>query len=246
MALRGIFLAPFDELADPRVLVSLAERAEAAGWEGFFLWDHMAYEAPVRALADPWVAMAAVACATSRLKIGALVTPLARRRVQKLARECVTLDQLSGGRLVFGAGLGGDKGGELSRFGEELDPRERARLLDDGLARLRGYWGGGLEPRPVAGHIPIWLAARWPNDRPVRRAARFDGLFPIDMRDPGDLAEMVARVRELRGGSLEGYDVVVTNPAGTDCRPWEQAGATWCLTGFGPSPREAEVIAAIG
>jgi alkanesulfonate monooxygenase SsuD/methylene tetrahydromethanopterin reductase-like flavin-dependent oxidoreductase (luciferase family) len=241
---RGIFVAPFDELSDPRVLAGLAARAEGAGWDGFFLWDHMAYDPPVRALADPWVAMAAIACATERVQIGALVTPTPRRRVQKLARECATLDLLSGGRLIFGGGIGGDKGGELSAFGEEMDPRARAVQLDADLDALQRFWEGEFQPKP-ARRIPIWLAARWPNLRPVRRAARYDGLFPIDMQSADQLAEMVAAVREIRG-DLDGYDVVVTNPAGTDTAPWEQAGATWCLTGFGNQPTEAEVIAAIG
>ena len=243
MALKGIFVAPFDELSDPRVLAALAARAEAAGWDGFFVWDHMAYAPPVKALADPWVAMAAIACATSRVKIGALVTPLPRRRVQKVARECATLDVLSGGRLVFGGGIGGDQGGEFSRFGEEMDPKARAAMLDDGLAKLQSYWGGELLPTP-ASKIPIWLAARYPNRKPVRRASRYDGLFPIDHDTPEQLAEMVGWVREERGG-LDGFDIVVTNDPGTDPAPWEAAGATWCLTGFGTQPREAEVIAAI-
>ena len=243
MALKGIFVAPFDELSDPRVLARLAERTEAAGWDGFFIWDHIAYDPPVRALADPWVAMAAIACATSRVKIGALVTPVPRRRVHKLARECATLDLLSGGRLVFGGGIGGDKGGELSRFGEEMDARARAAMLDEGLEQLRAYWDGELLPTP-ASRIPIWLAARWPNRRPVRRAAHYDGLFPIDMESPAQLAEMVNWVRAERG-ELYGFEVVVTNPPGTDCAPWEAAGATWCLTGFGNQPTEAQVTAAI-
>ena len=241
---RGIFVAPFDELSDPRVLADLAARAEAAGWDGFYLWDHMAYDPPVTALADPWIAMAAIACATERVQIGALVTPTPRRRVQKLARETATLDLLTGGRLVFGAGIGGDKGGELSAFGEEMDARERGRRLDADLATLQRYWDGGLLPRP-AHRIPIWLAARWPNLKPVRRAARFDGLFPIDMESPEQFAELVAAVRELRG-SLDGYDFVVVNPAGTDEAPWIAAGATWCLTGFGNQPTVAEVTSAIG
>ena len=243
MALKGIFVAPFDELSDPRVLASLAERTEAAGWDGFFLWDHIAYAPPVQAVADPWVAMAGIAAATSRVKIGALVTPIPRRRVHKLARECATLDILSGGRLIFGGGIGGDQGGEFSRFGEEMDLKARGAMLDEGLEKLQSYWSGELLPKP-ASKIPIWLAARWPNKKPVRRAARFDGVFPIDMESPEQLAEMVAWVQEERG-ELYGFEVVVTNPAGTDPNPWEDAGATWCLTGFGNQPTEAEVIAAI-
>src|SRR3954447_8994433 len=118
MARRGIFVAPFDELADAAVLVRLAERAEAAGWDGFFLWDHVDYRPPVKAIADPWVCMAEIACATEGMLLGPLITPPARRRIHKLARETATLDRLSGGRLVFGAGLGSDNSGEFSKFGE--------------------------------------------------------------------------------------------------------------------------------
>jgi alkanesulfonate monooxygenase SsuD/methylene tetrahydromethanopterin reductase-like flavin-dependent oxidoreductase (luciferase family) len=242
----GVFLAPFDELADPRRLADVAARAEAHGWDGVFLWDHVVYDAPVRAVADPWVAMSAMACATERVVLGPLVTPLARRRIQKLARETVSLDHLSDGRLVLGAGLGGDRGGELSRFGEELDPRARARLLDEGLARLEAYWGGELEPRPVQRpRIPVWLAARWPNRRPVRRAARWDGLFPIDLPGPDALAALAGEVRDVRGPDAGPFDLVVTDPPGTDPAPWIAAGATWCLTGFGSQPRLAEVEAVI-
>src|SRR5829696_4815887 len=146
---RGIFLAPFDELSDPRKLADLAASAESRGWDGVFLWDHVAYRAPVRTLADPWVVLSAIAYATERLRLGPMVTPLARRRVHKLARETVTLDHLSRGRLTLGIGLGSDRNNEFERFGEVTDARERARLLDEGLARLVGYWTGELEPPPV-------------------------------------------------------------------------------------------------
>src|SRR3954451_21890328 len=247
MARRGIFVAPFEELADARELARLAARAEAAGWDGFFLWDHVDYRAPVTALADPWVCMTAIVCATERIVTGPLITPPARRRIHKLARETVTVDRLSGGRLIFGAGLGSDNSGEFSKFGEEPDPRARAKLLDDGLDQLVRYWDGEFQPRPAGGpRIPVWLAARWPNKRPLRRAARWDGVFPIDLPGPGELAEVGAFVRDERGErGMDGYDVVVTNPAGTDLGPWEAAGATWCLTGFGPQPTEERVRAAI-
>ena len=100
-ARRGLFLAPFDELVDPRVLADLGTRAETQGWDGLFLWDHMVYRAPVRAVADPWVALSAIASATNSLRLGPMVTPVSRRRVHKLARETVTLDHLSGGRLIL-------------------------------------------------------------------------------------------------------------------------------------------------
>lgn len=244
MSRRGIFVAPFEELADARLLAELAARAEAAGWDGFFLWDHVDYRAPVNALADPWVCMAAIAMRTERILTGPLITPPARRRIHKLARETVTLDRLSGGRLIFGAGLGSDNSGEFSRFGEESDAKTRARLLDDGLAQLELYWNGEFEPRPVQQpRIPVWLAARWPNRKPVRRALEWDGLFPIDLPGPDALAELTEEVRAVRPD--DGFEIVVTNPAGTDPGPWEAAGATWCLTGFGNQPRLAEVEAAI-
>src|SRR3954452_2655018 len=231
-ARRGIFAAPFDDLSEPGLVPELAAEAEANGWDGFFVWDHIRYSAPTRAVADPWVTLAAVATATQRVKIGPLVTPLSRRRVHKLARETVTLDGLSRGRLVLGAGLGSDRHGELAPFGDVEHPRERARLLDDGLDQLVPYWGGEFEPPPVQQpRIPVWIAARYPNRRPVRRAARWDGLFPIDLPGPDALAELVADVHELRGGDAGPYDFVVTNPAGADPAPWEAAGATWCMTG---------------
>src|SRR3954447_6197021 len=199
---RGIYVAPFEELVDPRTLADLASRAEQRGWNGFFLWDHVTYPAPVRGVADPWVALAAIACATEQLRLGPMVTPLSRRRVQKLARETVTLDHLSRGRLTLGVGLGAEGNGELEPFGEVVDARERARLLDRGLTQLDMFWAGEFQPAPVQQpRIPVWVAARWPHRRPVRRAARWDGLFPTDLPGPDALAELADEIRGLRAGS---------------------------------------------
>jgi alkanesulfonate monooxygenase SsuD/methylene tetrahydromethanopterin reductase-like flavin-dependent oxidoreductase (luciferase family) len=245
---RGIFLPPFDELADPRALVELAVAAEEGGWDGFFLWDHIAYRAPVRALADPWVALGAIANATEKLRLGPMVTPLPRRRVQKVARETVTLDRLSGGRLTFGVGLGGAEDIELEPFGEEVDARKRAQLLDEGLARLTAFWAGEFEPPPVQKpRIPVWVAARWPNRRPVRRAARWDGLFVIDLAGrPDALEELANEVRDLRAGNDDPFDLVVEITPDDDAAPWEAAGVTWILTGSESlQPRLAEVRDAI-
>lgn len=246
MTRRGIFVAPFGELSEPGLVADLAVEAESAGWDGFFLWDHVAYREPVTHLADPWVTLAAIAARTERLTIGPLVTPLPRRRMHQLARETVTLDRLSGGRLVLGVGVGSENTVEFhaERFDEEPDMRLRGRMLDDGLDRLAAYWSGEFEPRPVRGGVPIWVAARWPNRKPLRRAARHDGVFPIDLDEPAQLAEMLAFVSAERGG-LDGYEVVVTNPAGTDEAPWVEAGATWCLTGFGTDPTAEAVRTAI-
>jgi alkanesulfonate monooxygenase SsuD/methylene tetrahydromethanopterin reductase-like flavin-dependent oxidoreductase (luciferase family) len=243
---RGIYLAPFEELVDPRTLAELASRAEQRDWNGFFLWDHVAYRAPVRAVADPWVALAAIACATERLRLGTMVTPLSRRRVQKLARETVTLDHLSGGRLTLGVGLGVEGNGELEPFGEIVDARERARLLDRGLMRLDAFWAGEFRPVPVQRpRIPVWVAARWPHRRPLRRAAQWDGLFPIDLPGPDALAELVSEIRGLRTGRDAPFEVVVEVPVGAAADPWEDAGATWVLTGFSSQPRRDEVSEAI-
>lgn len=243
-ARRGIFLAPFEALSEPELLADLAATAEAQGWDGVFLWDHVAYRGDL-AVADPWVALAAIACATERVRIGPLVTPLSRRRVQKLARETVTLDRLSRGRLTLGVGLGVPDNGELEPFGEVVDARERARLLDDGLERLTGLWAGGFTPPPLQQpRIPVWAAARWPNRRPVRRAARWDGLFPIGLPGPEALATLGAEAAGL-GADLQTFDLIVDIAPGEDPAPWAQAGATWVLTGFGRHPQEDEVRAAI-
>jgi alkanesulfonate monooxygenase SsuD/methylene tetrahydromethanopterin reductase-like flavin-dependent oxidoreductase (luciferase family) len=200
----------------------------------------------VRAVADPWVALAAIACATERIRIGPLVTPLSRRRVHKLARETVTLDHLSGGRLTLGVGLGSSRSGEIERFGEVADPRERARMLDNGLRDLSNYWDGALEPPPLQRpRIPIWVAARWPSRKPLRRAAQWDGMFPIDLPGPDALATLAAELRELRQGRNGLFDLVVEIPAGADPSPWHAAGATWVLTSFDSQPREDNVRSVI-
>jgi alkanesulfonate monooxygenase SsuD/methylene tetrahydromethanopterin reductase-like flavin-dependent oxidoreductase (luciferase family) len=196
-------------------------------------------------VADPWVALAAVACATSRVRIGALVTPLSRRRVHKVARETVTLDLLSSGRLVFGAGLGSTSNNELEPFGEVTDPRERARLLDHGLDALARYWAGEFEPVPVQRpRPPVWVAGEWPNRRPVRRAVRWDGLFTIGLPGPEALAELAGEIRDTRSGDGP-FDLITELPPETDLGPWERAGLTWAVTFFGLQPTEAVVRAVI-
>jgi alkanesulfonate monooxygenase SsuD/methylene tetrahydromethanopterin reductase-like flavin-dependent oxidoreductase (luciferase family) len=237
---RGLYLAPFDELANPRVLADLASHAEARGWDGLFLWDRIIYPPRERAVADVWVALSAIASATEKLRLGPMITPLGRRRVQKVARETVTLDHLSRGRLNFGAGLGNVE--DLVPFGEVLDPRKRALRLDQSLNRLRDLWGGEFQPIPVQRpRIPIWVAGSWPHRRPVRRAVRWDGLFPIDLPGPDELAELAEEIKESRAGSESPFDLVVEIPPGADTSPWTVAGATWALTSFEPQPQEREV-----
>jgi alkanesulfonate monooxygenase SsuD/methylene tetrahydromethanopterin reductase-like flavin-dependent oxidoreductase (luciferase family) len=231
----GLSLPIFGELADPRVVADVAARAEARGWDGVFVWDHLFYSAPVREVADPWVTLAAIAVATERVRLGPMVTPLARRRPVKVAKETATLDVLSGGRLTLGVGLGSEKHGEFAAFGEDDDARVRASLLDDALAFLDAAWAGEpvgaggvtLLPAPVQRpRPPVWVAGRWPHRAPLRRAARWDAFFPVDVPSPDALAAYVDGVTLA--------DVVVDGDAATDPRPWFAAGATWWLTTFSP------------
>jgi alkanesulfonate monooxygenase SsuD/methylene tetrahydromethanopterin reductase-like flavin-dependent oxidoreductase (luciferase family) len=243
---QGLFLAPFDELSDPLTLIELAAAAQDGGWDGVFLWDHIVHRPPVRAVSDPWVALSAIAAHTERLRLGPMVTPLSRRRVQKLARETVTLDRLSRGRLTLGVGLGSGNPAELEPYGEVTDPRERARLLDERLAQLASFWSGEFEPPPVQKpRIPVWVAARWPNRRPVRRALAWDGLFPIELPGPDALAELAAEIERDRSPQSGPFDLVVEIEPGAQPGPWAAAGATWVLTGFGRQPRLDEVRAVI-
>jgi alkanesulfonate monooxygenase SsuD/methylene tetrahydromethanopterin reductase-like flavin-dependent oxidoreductase (luciferase family) len=248
----ALFLPLFNELADPHVVVELTVAAEARGWDGVFVWDHLRYPDPIVDVADPWIVMAAMAAATERVRIGPMVTPVPRRRPQVLARETATLDHLSNGRLVFGVGIGGDRGGELSLFNEELEPRVRAAMLDEGLDRLDRWWrgdavdGATLLPRPVQRpRIPVWVASHFPHRAPVRRAARWDGWFPIGLPGPDELASMLEYVRQHRVEDAP-FDVAVQGLPDEDPHRWMEAGATWWLVRFEPfTVTAADVRAAI-
>ena len=121
------------EYGDPALLVELGHEAELAGWDGVFVWDHLAYREPEAPVAVPWIAVAGLADRTQRIALGVMVCALARRRPWKVAREAASLDVLSGGRLRFGAGLGSLAEEEFAAFGEDADPRVRAARLDEAL-----------------------------------------------------------------------------------------------------------------
>jgi alkanesulfonate monooxygenase SsuD/methylene tetrahydromethanopterin reductase-like flavin-dependent oxidoreductase (luciferase family) len=188
---------------------------------------------------------------TERIRLGPMVTPLARRRPWTVARETVTLDHLSGGRVIFGAGLGFPPDVEFGSFGEPTGDAERAELLDEGLAILDGLWSGepvtidgrhytlhGIRflPRPAQRpRIPVWIAGMWPNRAPFRRAAKWDGVFPIAVVDgePGPIsadafAEASAFTRSLRTVDAP-FDAVVQGAPDSDPREYAAAGATWWL-----------------
>lgn len=254
----AVYLPPFGELSDVRALADLAVAAEQAGWDAVFLWDHL-LRPPTEPtdIADAWTALAAVAYATTSIRIGPMVTPLPRRRPQKLAKEIATVDRLSAGRLTVGLGLGHDGAGELSRFGDEVDGRRRGDMLDEGAALLAGLLSGetishagshyqanevrflptpAQRPRP-----PIWFAARGGNRRPVRRAASYEGLFPIEV-DPDGVGRMAEWV-EAERGSLDGFDIAVAVIPGVDLDAFAARGATWAMWAFIPGQTIADVEA---
>src|SRR5215468_1210711 len=136
------------QFGDPLLLVELAVAAEEHGWDGFFVWDHLLYHDQRWDVADPVAVIAAVAARTARIRFGILVNVLARRRIGEVARESVTVDLLSGGRLVVGAGLG-SLAAEFTAFGESADARQRAARLDESLSLLDALWSG--EPVTVRG-----------------------------------------------------------------------------------------------
>jgi len=261
----GIFVPAFHEFADPHAVRELALSAERAGWDGFFLWDHMLSE-PDFEVADPWISMAAIASVTSTLRLGAMVTPLARRRPWVLARQIATLDLLSRGRLTVGVGLGDDGWREFSAFGESVEAQKRAQLLDEGLELLRlfetgrpvDYRGHNYEvhspaflPRPFQGTVPIWVAGRWPNRRPLARAARYEGFFPIfagaeppsapPRREIDEIVRLLPKTQAPFDLVIR-YAMSLSQDPVKEVRALEDAGVTWVLESFGAFGPQASVI----
>jgi len=249
----GIVATNLGEYADPRVAVRLAQATEAAGWEAFFVWDHLGFVwgAPS---GDPWVILSAVAASTTRLKLGLSLTPLARRRPHVVANALASLDLLSGGRAIFGAGLGGVPE-EFTVFGDPGDAKQRATMLDEGLTILDGLWSGetvthrgphytvegvSLAPRPLQRpRIPIWIGGE--GAPALRRAARWDGWLapatshdgtPTMAKSPERIAEMASVVRRYRTTDAP-FEVAVDgySEAGDPALPraYGAAGATWWL-----------------
>lgn len=232
----SINLPNFGDFADPRTVARVAAAAELAGWDGLFVWDHVVHDKQQRRgqpFGDPWALLTAATLATSRLRLGTLLTPVARRRPEQLARQVATLDSLSGGRMIFAAGLGGPIDDEFGSFGEPTDPVVLAERLDEGLQLLDRYWSGEpvnhrgrhyevrdvtllpasvQRPRP-----PVWIGGFWPRRPPFRRAARWDGVVPLfvdathgqvpPVEQVRDLVAYVQRHREDRPGRP--YDIVL-------------------------------------
>jgi alkanesulfonate monooxygenase SsuD/methylene tetrahydromethanopterin reductase-like flavin-dependent oxidoreductase (luciferase family) len=235
---RGIAVPCFG--SEPADLIELGVAAERAGFDGYFLWDHIVFsntgDGPP--IVDPWVVLSVVAARTSRIRIGTVITPLPRRRPWQLAKTTTTLDRLSGGRVVLGVGIGSPAYGDFGIFHEPSGDRERAALLDEGLDVLAGLWSGApfsysgahftvdtvrFTPAPVQRpRIPVWVAGVLPARRPIARAARGDGMVPIRFDaaglvrpSPADIAAVTGQIAELRG-SADGYDMVVWAEVASD------------------------------
>lgn len=250
----GLDVSTTGEFADPRVLAQLAQEAEAAGWDGFFIWDVLLGNDPVL---DPWIALTALALQTTRIKLGLLATPLARHRPWLVARSLANLDHLSGGRLIPIFGLG-YLDADFAAFGEDPDPLVRAKKLDEGLEILAGVWGDApfsfagehytvrdvaLLPRPVQSpRIPIWVVGGWPRKPPFRRAARWDGICIMPSRQDtkqgmtvDDLRECLDYIRSQRTLDTP-FDAVMSGALAEDPQEalaqaarFAEAGATWWI-----------------
>jgi alkanesulfonate monooxygenase SsuD/methylene tetrahydromethanopterin reductase-like flavin-dependent oxidoreductase (luciferase family) len=239
----GVSIPPFTDAA---TLVALAVDAEAAGWDGVFLWDHLVLLPRQLDVHDPWVLLGAMAARTERVRLGTLITPLARRRPWVVAKHVTTLDHLSDGRAVLGVGLGEPPEADFEAFGEPGGAKVRASRLDDGLAVLDGLLRGPVEhrgphyqvtselrPLPVQKpRPPIWVAAIAPYRRPLARAVRWDGVVPLASMQPPTPAELADYLDGVDGPP--GWDVVVMWAPGVPAGEYESAGATWLVEGCWP------------
>lgn len=238
----GLSVPVMDE---PSALVDLGVAAERNGWDGVFLWHHVVgtpdFAAPI---SDAWVVLGALAARTERVRLGTTITALPRHQPQEVARQVVTLDRLSGGRMTLGVGLG-EPPTEYTALGRTAERRELAAMLDEALEVLAGLWTGEpfthhgthytfddvqFLPGPMQEpRVPVWVSAMQRNDRTLGRATHWDGVIlgemtgaGVDALDPDAVAEVVARPDAPA-------DVAVALPVGTDLAPYEQAGATWVL-----------------
>jgi alkanesulfonate monooxygenase SsuD/methylene tetrahydromethanopterin reductase-like flavin-dependent oxidoreductase (luciferase family) len=250
----GIYAPNFgNTFGNPKRVTKLAIEAEKSGWDGFFLWDHIINTEGFPQTIDPFIALTSVAENTEKIHIGTTVTPVPRRRPWKLARETVTLDILSEGRLILGIGLGGPS--EFSVMNEEPNLRIMAQMADEQLEILNGLWSGEefsytgehykidkvkFLPRPVQRpRIKLWGAGTWPKKGPFRRAAKLDGVVPLTVDytnplTPDDYRKMIEYMKKhgLRGP----YDVVEISFDATkndekkkSILDFQDAGVNWWL-----------------
>lgn len=243
------------DLARPGRMVEYAVAAEEAGWDGVFVADVLSSE-----WLDPWITLAGVASRTERIRLGTWITPVPRRQPWQLARDLATLDRLSEGRVVLGAGLGTEE--DYTAFGEPWEPGRIAERYDESLEVITGLWGdepfsydgehftveeADLQPTPVQQpRIPILAGVWWPNKRPVHRGARWDGIMPYAPSFVGEeglhgepvtgtpeeeVRDVVAYYREIADEPGEVVLPVDPPEAPPDfAETCADAGATWLLT----------------
>ncbi|MEU3983384.1 LLM class flavin-dependent oxidoreductase [Streptomyces sp. NPDC026672] len=237
----SINIPNFGDFADPRNVATVAAAAEEAGWDGLFVWDHILHRRHQgRPFGDPWMLLTAAALATSRIRLGPLLTPVPRYRPQQLARQVATLDHLSDGRVIFAAGLGGPIEDEYQSFGDTAEPPVLAERLDEGLELLGRFWSGervdhhgrhyevtdvtllpATAQRPGP---PVWIGGFWPRRAPMRRAARWDGAVPLfetarhgQVPDVAEVRDLIGYVREHRtAGTDRPFELVLGGATPTD------------------------------
>ncbi len=262
----GLSLPPIGPYSDPVYLSEIAVSAEQAGWDGFFIWDHSIYFSPddpvvpMHPIVDPWIGLAACAVKTQRVRLGPMITSLARRRPWKVARETVSLDLLSRGRLIMGVGLGAPPDLDFGSFGEEENDRLRARKMDEGLSILGGLWSGRpfsfqgefytvrnvtfLPTAIQSPRIPLWIGGGWNTPAAARRAARWDGFFPQKWRGLISVDEwrtIIERLKQHRTSDAP-MDLVQsgTSPGDDPSRaaeivaPFDGIGLTWWIEHIDP------------
>jgi alkanesulfonate monooxygenase SsuD/methylene tetrahydromethanopterin reductase-like flavin-dependent oxidoreductase (luciferase family) len=234
----GFYTSNSGSTGDPALVVELALRAEAAGWDGFFLWDHLNASRPP--VSDPWVMLGAVAARTERIELGPLIVPLARRRPQKVALEAATLARLAPERVVLGVGLGAPD--DFTRFGEDADWRVRSRKVEESLATIR-------ESLP---ELAVWVSGEWPRKQPFHGVDLADGVFPIhrdgDTFRPLTPAEAATAVASLPERARQDFAMWSFNDDGShELADYEDAGVTWWMVeGFLLEPDELRTIADAG
>jgi len=257
---------------DARTAAEFAHETEAAGWDGFFVWE------PVWGI-DAWVSLTAAAMRTERIRLGTMLTPVSRMRPWELASKTATLDNLSNGRVILSVGLGATDTG-FEAFGEITDRKTRVELLDEGLDILTGLWRGQPfnydgkhyqikettfypPPPPMQKpRIPIWVVGAWPRMKSMRRVLRYDGLLPAVMGEDGKVRMSPATPDEIRQmkafvvanrTETTPFDIVVEGQTPGDdreqtatlMRQWAEVGATWWMEGMWSTPELDKVLTRI-
>ena len=246
------FIIPDIQDARTNEIVGLARDAEAAGWDAIFFWDgDWGY--------SPWITLAGMAVQTERIHLGAVLHPLPWRQPWLFAREAASLDQLSNGRLVVPIGIGAINEQDVergrTRFGEPVDRKIRAQLMDEALEIVTGLWAG--EPvtfhgdhyhmedfslRPVhvqSPRIPIWVVGVWGKRKSMERVLRCDGMLVHESAPVAEIQAIKAFVEERRTLPTP-FDIVMEADTRSDtpeqarakAQGWAEVGVTWWVEGM--------------